>query len=437
MKKFVVFCLICVIFVLIFPQKLPVSACSDEQIDFIYNNKIFSYQLENNVKKSNVFDENFKINRYNRFGSKVERQNLLEYMLKVGFDKEVALEYIFPNLVKKINQIEKNISLKPRDAKIKIDTNSQKVFHISNEVVGITVDKQKLLSDICENFLKNNSFQIKVPTKTLYPQVFKRDFEKFTNLRAEFSTNIANSTADRKHNIKNALKRLNKIEIAPNEIFSFNKTIGRRTKENGYREAKIIVNNEFVDGVGGGVCQVSSTLYNAALLSGLEIIEANKHSKQVGYVKYGFDAMVNFGSSDLKFRNNTSQKITIITNFSSDNLRIRIFGQNLGNTTYKLTNEIVSTTDPIEIVELDTENKYQDKVIYEDESFYLKKATKGMEVKSYREIYVNGKLTDKQLLRFDKFNVQNAIKIYGTKKRTELDASFDLDYKTAEQTSLI
>ena len=93
------------------------------------------------------------------------------------------------------------------------------------------------------------------------------------------------------------------------------------------------------DGVGGGVCQVSSTLYNCALLSGLEIIEANKHSKQVSYVDYGFDAMVNFGSSDLKFKNNTNEKIIIVTNCSNSNLRIRIYGETLSNVKYKLKNE--------------------------------------------------------------------------------------------------
>ena len=422
MKKLVVFCLICVIFVIIFPQKLPVYACSSEQIDFFYNNKIFSYQLENNIKTSNIFDTKHKINKYNRFGSITERQNLLEYMLQVGFDTEIALEYIFPNLNKKINQIEKNVNIKPKDARCTINRNSQKVFHISEEVVGIIVDKQSLFTNICNQYLNNKSMQIQIPTKSILPKQTRKDFEKYTNLRADFSTDISTSSTDRKHNIKNALQSLNKVEIAPNEVFSFNKTIGKRTKENGYREAKIIVNNEFVDGVGGGVCQVSSTLYNAALLSGLEIIEANKHSKQVSYVKYGFDAMVNFGSSDLKFRNNTNEKITIITNFSNNNLRIRIFGQSLENTKYKLTNEIISTTEPVEIVEYDTENKYLDKVTYEDESFYLKKANIGMEVKSFREKYINGELVDKQLLRFDKFKVQNAVKIYGTKKRIETDA---------------
>mgnify|MGYP003312098450 CR=1 FL=1 len=86
MKKFVAFCLMCVIFCLTFSSHLPVSATSNEQIDFIFNNKIFSYQLEPNIKSSSIFDANYKINKYNRFGSTTERQNLLKYMIEIGID---------------------------------------------------------------------------------------------------------------------------------------------------------------------------------------------------------------------------------------------------------------------------------------------------------------------------------------------------------------
>lgn len=421
MKKFVIFCLICVVFVSLPHSQINVNATSGEQLNFVYDSKVFCYQLNKNKKQSNLFEFDYIINKYNRFGTKAERQVLLKHMLNLGFDKEIIIEYLFPNLKTKLNKIEKNIFIAPKNATIKTNPNSEKVFTVTNECVGISVDTQKLYTDICGKYLKDEKLIFNIPTYTIQPKIYAKDLLVYTHLRADFSTDISSSSADRKHNIKNALNRLNKLEIAPNELFSFNKIIGKRTKENGYREAKIIVNNEFVDGLGGGVCQVSSTLYNSTLLAGLEIVEANKHSKQVGYVKYGFDAMVNFGSSDLKFRNNTNEKITIITNFSSNKLRIRIFGEDLNNVTYKLTNEIVSTTLPTEIVEYDEENKYLDKVIYEDEYFYLQKATTGMEIKSYREKYVNGHLLEKQLLRFDKFKVQNAIKIYGTKKRTEYD----------------
>ena len=341
-------------------------------------------------------------------------------MLSLGFDKEVALEYIFPNIMTKINSIEKNMFISPKDARLNINTKAEKVFTITPEVVGIQLDKSLLINQICNNYIQNKNMEFHIPTKQLFPSTTRNYYEKFTNLRSDFSTDISTSSSSRKHNIKNALNSLNKIEIAPNEIFSFNKVVGKRTAENGYREAKIIVNNEFVDGLGGGVCQVSSTLYNSALLAGLEIIEANKHSKQIGYVKFGFDAMVNFGSSDLKFRNNTSEKLTIITNMSPSTLRVRIFGEELKNTTYRLTNEILNTITPIEEVFVDEKNEYLDKVFYDDEFFYLKKGSPGMEIKSYREKYINNILISKELLRHDKFKVQNAIKIYGNTKRENI-----------------
>lgn len=417
MKNTILPCLMCVFFFILSANVGVVFAYQPEHIEFVYQDRLFTYKLENNLKLSKVFDVDYEINKHHRFGTKNERIELLKHMLHLGFDKSVALEYLFPNLNKKIDSISKNIYVSPKNAQLKINTNSNGVFNISNEVVGVELDKTSLLNKICDNFIRQKEMSFTIPTKKLFPQITKNDYLRFTNLRGDFSTNISTSSPDRKHNIKNALMSLNKVEILPNQIFSFNKVVGRRTIENGYRQAKIIINNEFVDGIGGGVCQVSSTLYNTALLSGLEIIEANKHSKQVGYVKYGFDAMVNFGSSDLKFRNNTSEKLTIITNFSNTHARIRIFGEQMHNTHYKLRNEILSITKPVEEVFVDEKGQYVDKVLYEDEFFYLKKASNGMEIKSYREKYVNNTLVATELLRYDKFKVQNAVKIYGSTKR--------------------
>lgn len=419
MKKIIIACLICVIFSSLSLNIGVVYACQPEHIEFNFNGRVFDYYLENNIKTSSIFSNNYEINKYNRFAGKEERIKLLKKMDSLGFDKTISLEYLFPNLMETINSIEKNIHIAPRDAKLKINSNTNKVFHIEKEVIGISVNKSKLINDIFTNFINNKDMRINVSIKQLIPTLTQQDFQKFSNLRADFSTNISTSTPDRKHNIKNALMSLNKIEILPNQVFSFNNTVGRRTAENGYRSAKIIVNNEFVDGLGGGVCQVSSTLYNTALLAGLEIIEANKHSKQVSYVNHGFDAMVNFGSSDLKFRNNTNEKITIITNYSQSTVRIRIFGESLNKTEYKLKNEIINIVQPQEIILIDEKEEHLDKVIYNDECFYLKKANKGMEIKSYREKYENGNFVSCELLRHDKFKVQDAIKIYGSKPRNE------------------
>ena len=426
MKKFVTFCLICVIFLLFCTPNLQVSATNGEEIEFIHNNRVFVYSLAKNIKTSGVYSIQNQLNKFNRFGNTQERKNLLIHMKNIGFDTEISINYIFPNINKLIDKISKNIYKPAQNAKLTINSNSNKVFHISKENVGIKVDKTQLYENLFNAYTNDLPLHLNIPTISINPQIKTTDYGKFTNLRADFSTNISNSSSDRKHNIKNALESINKIEIMPNQIFSFNTAVGKRTKENGYREAKIIVNNEYVEGVGGGVCQVSSTLYNAALLSGLEIIEANKHSKQVSYIKYGFDAMVNFGSSDLKFRNNTNEKLTIITNYSPATARIRIFGEDLKNVEYKLTNEIVSITEPSEEIIYDTNLEYSDKVNFDDEYFYLKRASRGMEIKSYREKFINGQSVEKELLRYDKFKVQNAVKVYGIKKRTETVRKFNL-----------
>lgn len=417
MKNFFTLCLLCVFFILLSTSVGVCFAFKSEHLEFVYQNRVFDYFLEPNIKQSSVFDASFQINKYQRFTSNEKRIALLKTMLDLGFDKEICLEYLFPNLSNTLNIIEKNVAVSAKDAKFSINTNSKQVFHISAERVGINVDKNKLINDIIYNYINEKPLKFNIPTTKSQPKVTTKQICKLTNLRSDFSTNISSSSSDRKHNIKNALNNINKFQLEPNQIFSFNQVVGKRTMENGYRQAKIIVNNEYVDGLGGGVCQVSSTLYNAALLAGLEIVESNKHSKQVGYVNYGFDSMVNFGSSDLKFKNNTNETITIITNFTPSTIRIRIFGESLGNISYKLTNQIISTTEPKEEYKTDINNEYLDKVKYEDECFCLKQGTRGMEVESYREKYIDNVFVEKTLLRRDKFKAVNTIIMYGTHKR--------------------
>ena len=418
MKKAILPCLLCVFFVALAFSIGHTYCLSNESISFNYNGRFFSYNLDLNIPKSNLFDFNHEINRYNRFASKQERQQLLINMLNLGFDKEVSLNYLFPNLSKVIDRIDKNIYSPPINASLKTYTNTNQVFFGTKEQKGLKLKREDLIDDIVKAYITDKPLNFDIPTETLNPNIILQNLMSDKHLRADFATNISNSSSDRKHNIKNALNKLNNTIIAPNQIFSFNNHIGKRTAENGYRQAKIIVNNEYVDGIGGGVCQVSTTLYNSALLAGLDIVEANKHSKQVGYVEKGFDAMVNYGSSDLKLKNNTNNNIRIIANYSSDKARIRIFGESLNGKHYTLSNEILNITEPCETILFDFNSEYTDKVTFDDEFFYLKTASKGMEIKSFRQEYLNNQLIKSELLRHDKFPVQNAVKVFGNKKRT-------------------
>lgn len=142
-----------------------------------------------------------------------------------------------------------------------------------------------------------------------------------------FSTKIQNKRdSNRQGNITITCSALTNTTVAPGEIFSFCDTVGQSTEERGYKEANVIVQGVNTKGLGGGNCQVSSTLYNAVLAvpNELEVIERHPHSAPVPYIEEGKDAAISYGSHDLKFKNNTSSTIKIIAENTADNITIKL-----------------------------------------------------------------------------------------------------------------
>lgn len=150
-------------------------------------------------------------------------------------------------------------------------------------------------------------------------------FKKSHCVKGKFSTAFYTSSAERAHNISLAAKKIDGYVILPGETFSFNEVVGKRTRENGFKDAKVILNGEFADGVGGGTCQVSTTLYNCALLSDMQIITVNQHSLPVSYVAPSFDAMVS-DSADLKFTNISDFPVTVHSYIADKNLYFYMIG---------------------------------------------------------------------------------------------------------------
>jgi len=139
---------------------------------------------------------------------------------------------------------------------------------------------------------------------------------------SRFSTILYNKEENRVHNIKTAAKKLNHTVIEPGEIFSFNKTIGERTQARGYKKASILVDGEKKTGTGGGICQISSTIYNAALDADMKVIERHKHSKEVPYVPVGKDAAVVYGAKDFSFKNTKDYPVEILITVTEDEVQI-------------------------------------------------------------------------------------------------------------------
>lgn len=211
----------------------------------------------------------------------------------------------------------------------------------------VFINKQEFFENIFCFLTKNNpSFKLTIKLENFKSQ---KNLRKLFVEKSSFSTNFKTSSSERKNNIKTALSAFDGLVLDDGEVLSFNETTGIRDEKSGYKQAKIISNGTFVLGYGGGVCQVSTTLYNACLLSGLEILEVHGHSLPVSYVEPSFDAMVNTGSSDLVIRNNSGGKIIFTTSSENDVCKVKIFG--LKNK-YKITR----FSEKIKIIPAITEN---------------------------------------------------------------------------------
>ena len=230
-------------------------------------------------------------------------------------------------------------------------------------------------------------------------------------LRAEFSTDYSKSSAERKHNISLAAKSLNNVFVDVGGEFSFNKTVGVRTEKRGYKSAKIISNGEFVEGVGGGVCQVSTTLYNAVIRAGLKITEFHAHSLSVSYVAPSMDAMVNSGSADLRFINTTHNPIIVKTSANGTLLTVRIYGEPLKEK-YELKSVIKSEIPPEYEVIKDSAGEYPD--LLNGERRIIKYGKSGITSEGYLIKTLNGKVLTKTRVRRDRYLAINGTMVEGT-----------------------
>ncbi len=201
-----------------------------------------------------------------------------------------------------------------------------------------------------------------------------------------------------------AAKAINGTILDAGEEFSFNDTVGKRSEQRGYKNAKIISDGNFVEGVGGGVCQVSTTLYNAALLSGLTVTEYHPHTLAVSYVKSSFDAMVSYGSCDLKFKNTTDSPVYIRAACNSGELTVTVYGKKL-DCVYERESVVDQTIKPKIL-------KTLDQSLSEGEYVVVTHPKDGVKSCGYLIKKQNGKVVWRKLIRKDSYKaVDGVIKV--------------------------
>lgn len=269
-------------------------------------------------------------------------------------------------------------------------------FSYTPEQAGLACNYAELLEEVFVAFEEGRD-EVTLPTFSYVPAVTEELLRARTRPLATFTTYYDGGNAPRAHNIALATQRISGTAIMPGEEFSFNATVGKRTTENGFEEAAVILGGEFVPGVGGGVCQASTTLMNAAIRAGLTITESRPHSLTVGYVPPSCDAMVS-EYSDLKFKNPYSVPVYLLGTARAGSVKFTFYGLPDGKT-YKLESNVLLTAEPP-----------PEKIVEGDEDRVLRSPKAGIASESYLLVYEGGALLSRTRLRRDTYAVVQGIR---------------------------
>ena len=301
-----------------------------------------------------------------------------------------------------LDAIYKDIFKLPVDASY--TTNPYVVYPSSNGLdFAISMEEAKAI-------ISNQQDEYTIPLKITYPNVTTNQIgnEAFPDLLSQFSTSFKRSGYNRSNNIILSSAKLNGLVLMPGEEFSYNQAVGQRTRSAGFREAGAYSNGKVVQEVGGGICQVSSTLYNAVLYANLEIVERTNHYFNPGYVKAGLDATVSWGGPDFRFRNNRNYPIRIVTDTSGKKLKVYIYG-------LKTDDDCTVVLDPRYISSVPYKTTYQkDPSLATGETRVISSGSNGCKTATYKYVYdKNGTLISSECISRDTYSPHNKVVAVG------------------------
>lgn len=398
---------------------------SVDEFDLSFLTKDEAAKLIMNKREQELDEKNMVLT----YGDKVFDINIRQFDFKYDYDSAIDKAYSIGREGNIISRIKEIITTKKNGVKINLNSsyNKDKIyeitesiaqeidmemeeaqFHFNNGNINITDEvigkkvKQEELAQLIETNIKDLS-TIEIPVEIIYPTRTRELLSRINGVIAEYSTSFKGSNKERIENIIISSKALSNDIIMPGDIFSFNEMVGPREKKFGYKEANVIIKGEFTPDVGGGVCQTSTTLYNALLLADVDIIERHHHSIPVKYVNIGQDAAVAYGFLDLKFKNNFDFPIYIHSRVVGDRIHIYIYGdRNAKDYSIKIESKIVETIEP-------QEEKVEDSTLAPGTKELVQQGRTGYKVHTYKHKIKNGKVVDTQLITKDFYKPRNFI----------------------------
>lgn len=315
---------------------------------------------------------------------------------------EIPVSKVAPNKID-IEQIYNEVKKDPVDASYNKET-KEVIIEENGIDFDISLDEAKKI------FLENKD-EYQIPLKIIPPKITLNnlDLPIFDNTISTYSTTYNAGLAGRTKNLKLAASKLNGLILKPGETFSYNRVVGKRTIAAGYQNAAIFSGGKVVDDVGGGICQISSTLYGAVLNANLQVIERTNHGMQTSYSKPGIDATVYYGSLDFKFKNNRNVPIKLYASVSGGKVVISIKGENPEDEKANITTEILRVIPRKLIVKEDPNMEIGKEVVQQG-------GADGKEVRTYKQVVKNGSSKGRTIVSTDIYNPSDRIVVKGTKK---------------------
>lgn len=361
---------------------------------------------------------------YDDFGISYSLERALKDAMEVGtveeeYDSDYkALEnggidfsiytYSRPKITSFVKAIGSENTSDPKNATC---TNTGNGFDITPEQMGYSVDSDALLKNTLAA-IDSRTFnsEIDFEITPIQPKVKAEDFAYIENRLSSFSSPYSGGDENRIQNLRNGCAKINGNIVYPGEVFSTNAVFNPCTEANGWASAGTIVGGKLEDSLGGGMCQVSTALYDAVLYAELEVVERYNHSLKVGYAPYAFDATLAGDYLDLKFRNNTGYPIYLESYLSSGNVVVNIYGYNRFSSTRRveLENKFIE-----DIPHGDYEIVYDPKLPEGSEEIEVSQLI-GKKYELYKKVYENGELIDTVKINTSTYKPRNGEKHIGT-----------------------
>lgn len=380
----------------------------NKKIEMFYEEKTYSIDYKNLKAHYDIEKAVNEAFLYGKSGNIVEK-TIERYNLKKK-SHNIPLQFLADTSIVEgeVKKISKELNVEPKNAKISYVSGK---FTITPDQDGMAVDEKKLI-DLINDSVKpeGDNAKIEIPVNVVHAEITAEALANINTKISSFTTSFKPTDVNRTGNIKLAASALNGTVVMPGQVFSMNKTLGPRTASKGYKEAPVIVNGKLEPGLAGGICQVSTTLYNASLLGNFEIVKRRAHGLSVAYVAPGRDATISGDVIDFQFKNIYKNPIYIEAVVGASTITVNIYGANeIPGIKVEIISEVYARIEPkIEYIE--------DSTLEEGKKVVEVKPISGLKAKTYRKIYQNGKLIKTEQLGNDTYKTQNGKIRVGTKK---------------------